>query len=161
MSLSIFNLSLAEVPVSYGKCGICRKCCKAFQTLVCVLISHAAVRCAGSDQSDETLLGFSTSCNDDDVSEDAQDEDDMEVKDVQQSDHEDGPQADATEIYPSDDDSGDDGVSSGLSHSDCDSPAMGLSAFDGPLGDVQESGNGRSALSPTLLSHHHRCIAHL
>ena len=55
--------------------------------------------------------------------------------------------ADTAELYPSDDESGADGVSSGVSHSDCDSPTMGLSAFDGPLRDVPEPcTDGRSAL---------------
>ena len=103
---------------------------------------------AGSDQSDQTLLGFSTSCNDDGESEDAQEEDhiaDEDKEDQHQSEQEECVE-DAVDPCHSDDESWADGVSSGVSLSDCDSPAMGLSAFDGPLRDVHDSGDDRCTL---------------
>ncbi len=102
----------------------------------------------GSDQSDQTLLGFSTSCNGDGESEDAQEEDhnaDEDEEDQHQSEQEECAE-ETLDPYHSDDESWADGVSSGVSLSDCDSPAMGLSAFDGPLRDVHDSGDDRCTL---------------
>ncbi|KAK9835814.1 hypothetical protein WJX74_008514 [Apatococcus lobatus] len=103
----------------------------------------------GSDRSDHTQLGLAVSCNGDDQLEDQESEGQQGLVSEQEDDSE----ADIPQPYHSDDESGAGGVSSGVSISDCDSPNLGLLAFDSPLQDDQECQNDRSEADiPTLVS---------
>lgn len=110
-----------------------------------------AVICAGSDRSDHTQLGVAVSCDADDLHED------------EESESEQAPQAaaddyeiDTPEPYHSDNESGAGGVSSGVSISDCESPSLGLSAFDSPFQDDQARHMDRCG----LLLHLQSCMCH-
>lgn len=89
--------------------------------------------CAGSDRSDHTQLGLAVSCDGDDLQEDEESESEQALQAEQADDFD----IDTPEPYHSDNESGAGGVSSGVSISDCESPSLGLSAFDSPFRDDQ------------------------
>ena len=89
--------------------------------------------CPGSDRSDQTQLGLAVSCDGDDLHEDEESESEQALQAEQADDLE----IDTPEPYHSDNESGAGGVSSGVSISDCESPSLGLSAFDSPFQDDQ------------------------